>query len=144
MLISPASKDPLLSVIRTLLSVAVSDFAPDPYPTVDVPSLLETIAKQVHVKALLFSKVTIAVPAYVEPANISGCRLKPDDIAAGELEILASALPAYPEVSNPPESPSCSSRAAVPLGETLLNITVTRFTPLGNPVKSMLVPLVEA
>lgn len=44
----------------------------------------------------------------------------------------------------PPESPSCTRSALVPFVLTPLNITVTRFTHDGMPVKSMDVPLVLA
>jgi hypothetical protein len=50
----------------------------------------------------------------------------------------------YPVFSMPPESPSWINIEDVPDRLTPLNITVTRFTQLGIPVKSMLVPDVLA
>ena len=41
-------------------------------------------------------------------------------------------------------APNCNRTILVPLVLTPLNITVIRFTQLGMPVKSMLVPDVEA
>jgi len=53
------------------------------------------------------------------------------------------ALPKYPELSIDPD-PILISYGLVPVVLTPLNITVTLFTQLGIPVKSIAVPLVEA
>jgi hypothetical protein len=50
----------------------------------------------------------------------------------------------YPEDTIPPEVPSRIKKELVPLALTPLNITVIRLIQDGIPVKSMLVPLVEA
>jgi hypothetical protein len=54
------------------------------------------------------------------------------------------AEPRYPVASMPDDVPILTSMMLVPLVLTPLNITVTRFTQLGIPVKSIDVPLVEA
>ena len=56
----------------------------------------------------------------------------------------ALAVLSYPVVLNPELVPTLTRRKLEPFVLTPLNITVTRFTQLGMPVKSMLVPLVDA
>jgi hypothetical protein len=52
--------------------------------------------------------------------------------------------PKYPVLSMPLEVPNLMPQSLVPFVLTPANITVIRFTQLGIPVKSMLVPLVVA
>ena len=57
--------------------------------------------------------------------------------------LLLHVCPVYPDVKAEPD-PICSCGGLVPFVLTPFNITVIRFTQLGIPVKSMLVPLVVA
>jgi len=58
-------------------------------------------------------------------------------------EVKSTPVELYPVVVIEPE-PSCNCTPDDPDVETPLNITVIRFTPAGIPVKSMLVPEVDA
>ena len=58
--------------------------------------------------------------------------------------VTVSAVPRYPDVTNPPLVPNCKVTSLVPFVETPLNINVMRVTHEGTPVKSMLVPEVDA
>jgi hypothetical protein len=147
MLISPRSNVsvPFTVVIRTLSNVADSDLEPE---TRYISSLAfdpsPTTPEAAHEKVVEFSSIRVTLPESWSAAKLD-LSLKPVLEVSVETVLLSNAATdAYEVVSTPPESPSCISFAEVPFVETPLNETTICFVPAGIPVKSMLVPDVEA
>ena len=95
-----------------------------------------------HAFAVMFTIVNR--PPNVLAASIPPVIGIPDIVVIPAIADVAKYIPppVYPEVAIALVVPSWAISALVPLVRTPLNITVTRFTQLGMPVKSMLVPLV--
>ena len=121
----------------------------DPFPTLVAEACLCTFDANTQVFPLKFS--IVAIPMVESSADDTEDRLNPTVFAVEATMFAAVPLPAiivpkpeYPAVSTPPESPNCNETGLVPFVLTPSSITVILCTQDGMPVKSMLVPLVEA
>lgn len=144
MLIEPASKVsvPLTVVMRTLSSVPPSAISPQ--DIADVSARPKNTPCATHVLDVRFE--IIMLPFVVVAADMLLPQEKPDVVVAAPtapLVVIAPVIEEYPDVATEPP-PICICKEDVPFVLTPLNITVTRFTQDGIPVKSMLVPDVEA
>jgi hypothetical protein len=123
----------------------VPDSATDPLPIPIIAASLRPItALCTHVFPVIF--VIVIAPCLTAAAFAARSIPKPavlrvTDTAFGSARLALP--PKYPLVTIEP-SPTCTNMMLVPFVLTPWNIIVIRFTQLGIPVKSMLVPLVDA
>ena len=87
--------------------------------------------------------VKTAAPDIVEAATILPAVKRKPLLAPVFMVLKLLAAESYPEVITEPE-PNCNKRLLVPFVLTPLNMTVTRLTHDGMPVKSIEVPEVDA
>ena len=130
-------------VIRTRSSVPESAIEPEDILTAEV-SERAIVADSTQVFPVI--KVKTIFPYRIAEADAVSSKKNPAELTAPVTPdpfTVWFAAPKYPVVVNVVD-PSCTNILDVPLVLTPLNITVIRFTQLGMPVKSMLVPDVEA
>ena len=145
MLIEPASNVsvPFTVVIRNLSRVPDIVLDPEPEPT---EAEFEVLVTALNTQSLVSVKCKVKIPLRILAALAQLSILNPVELIptlgdAPEIEYIP--LPLYPAVSILPD-PIRHSIFDVPFVLTPLNITVILLVPLGIPVKSIDVPLVEA
>ncbi len=145
MLIEPASKVsvPLTVVMRTRSNAVVTTFLPA-VANATAPSLSAKVPLAIHVFVAESNKDKVKAPCSMLPAPTVLAIPKPAvNKALAGVPLMYPQEPKYPLVWTLPP-PTCICKFDVPLVETPASITVTLFTHDGMPVKSMLVPDVEA